>query len=178
MARTVLVVGGQRSGKSRYAEQIVLGSGLKPVYLATATVGDIEMAGRVATHRRRRSEVWETVEEPLEVPAAIGAASLAGNAILVVCLTLWLSNLMAGDRDIGAEALRLLAALREARGPVVLVSNEVGSGVVPPTPLGRHYADALGTLNQQVAAAADHVVLLAAGLPLILKPGQEPEVTL
>ena len=136
------------------------------------------MAGRVAAHRRRRSDAWETVEEPLELPTAIGAAALAENAVLVECLTLWLSNLMDADRDIDAESPRLVAALGEARGPVVLVSNEVGSGVVPANPLGRRYADALGTLNQQVAAAADQVILVAAGLPLILKPAPEPEVTL
>ena len=178
MARTVLVVGGQRSGKSRYAEGLVLASGRKPVYLATATVGDLEMAGRVAAHRRRRSDAWQTVEEPLELPSAIGATALAGNAVLVECLTLWLSNLMDADRDIDAESPRLVAALGEARGPVVLVSNEVGSGVIPANPLARRYADALGTLNQQVAAAADHVILVAAGLPLVLKPGEEPAITL
>ena len=165
MARTVLVVGGQRSGKSRYAEGLVLASGRKPVYLATATVGDLEMAGRVAAHRRRRSDAWETVEEPLELPTAIGATALAGNAVLV-------------ERDIDAESPRLVAALGEARGPVVVVSNEVGSGVIPANPLARRYADALGTLNQQVAAAADHVILVAAGLPLVLKPGEEPAITL
>jgi adenosylcobinamide kinase/adenosylcobinamide-phosphate guanylyltransferase len=178
MARTVLVVGGQRSGKSRYAEQLVLASGWKPVYLATATVGDAEMAGRVATHRLRRADAWETFEEPLALTDALGAAALPGSAVLVECLTLWLSNLMEADRDIDAETRRLLAALEEARAPVVIVSNEVGSGVVPANPLGRRYADALGTLNQQVAAAADHVILVAAGLPLVLKPAPEPEVML
>ncbi len=178
MANRVLVVGGQRSGKSRYAERLVAASGRAPVYLATATAGDGEMAERIAAHRRRRGEGWRTVEEPLDLAEALLGESRADTAVLVECLTLWLSNLFGAGRDSDAEADRLIAALRHAAGPVVLVSNEVGSGVMPDNALARRYADALGTLNQRVAAVATHVVLVAAGQPLTLKPGQPPEIAL
>ena len=178
MANHVLVVGGQRSGKSRYAERLVATSGRLAVYLATATAGDAEMAARIAAHRNRRAEDWRLVEEPLDIAAAIARVSRADTAVLVECLTLWLSNLMGADRDVGAATDDLIAALARAAGPVVLVSNEVGSGIMPDNALARRYADALGTLNQRVAAIATQVVLVVAGQPLILKPTQQPEVRL
>jgi adenosylcobinamide kinase/adenosylcobinamide-phosphate guanylyltransferase len=176
--RTVLVVGGQRSGKSRHAESLVTASGRKPVYLATATAGDSEMAGRIAIHRARRGEGWRTIEEPLDLAAAIACEARPENAVLVECLTVWLSNVMEAGRKPDDEAAKLIDALARAAGPVVLVSNEVGSGIVPANALARAYADALGTLNQRVAAAADGVVLVAAGLPLVLKPASRQEMKL
>lgn len=163
-----LVLGGARSGKSRYAEGLIgeRGPGL---YLATAEAGDDEMAERIRLHRARRGAGWETVEEPLDLPQAISRHACPQRPVLVDCLTLWLGNLMGAGRDVDAATTALLAALAAAAGPVVLVSNEVGLGIVPATPLGRAFRDHAGRLNQAVAAAADRVVLVAAGLPLILK---------
>jgi adenosylcobinamide kinase/adenosylcobinamide-phosphate guanylyltransferase len=174
----VLVLGGQRSGKSRYAEGLVTASGGKPVYLATAEPGDGEMTRRIAAHRARRGEGWRLVEEPLDLAGALAIASQSGTTVLVECLTLWLANLMAAERPIEAETEALIDALRRAEGAVALVSNEVGSGIVPENALARRYADALGVLNQRIAATVDHVVLVAAGLPLILKPRQQTEIAL
>lgn len=172
MPTRILVLGGQRSGKSRYAEQLVVAGGLIPVYLATATPGDEEMAARIAAHRARRGETWRTVEEPLDLAGALLRESGPGFHVLVDCLTLWLSNLVGAGRKVAAETEALLGALARVAGPVVLVSNEVGLGVVPDNALARRFADDLGILNQRVAAAVDGVVLMAAGLPLTLKAGQ------
>lgn len=174
----VLVIGGQRSGKSRFAEDLVARSGRRAVYLATATAGDGEMAERIAIHRGRRGGQWQTVEVPVELPSAIAAADAADAALLVDCLTLWLANLFAAERDVDRETDTLLAALRDASGPIVLVSNEVGAGIVPDNTLARRYADALGILNQRVAAAVGRVVVIAAGQPLVLKPPAISEIVL
>lgn len=171
-AGRVLVLGGQRSGKSAHAEGLVLASGLAPVYVATAAAGDREMAERIAVHRSRRGDGWRVVEEPLDVAGAIAREAGVGYHVLVDCLTIWVSNLMLANRAVEAEASRLVAALAETGGPVVLVSGEVGLGVVPGDALSRRFADALGALNQRVAAAVDRVVLVAAGLPLVLKSEQ------
>ncbi len=171
-SRRVLVLGGQRSGKSRYAEQLVTASGGARVYVATAAAGDEEMAQRIAGHQNRRGSGWRTVEEPLDLPRAIVHEAGDGFHVLVDCLTIWVSNLMGAGRDIEAETTRLVEALREARGDVVLVSGEVGLGVIPDNVLARRYADALGLVNQRVAEVADRVVLVAAGLPLVLKSEQ------
>ena len=178
MPARVLVIGGQRSGKSRYAEDLVLASKLAPVYLATGAAGDGEMAERIARHRERRGDGWRTVEEPLDLGAAILREASAGTAVLVDCLTLWLSNLLDAERPVDLDTERLVAALGGVRGPVVIVSNEVGSGIIPANALARTYADALGSLNQRVAAAVDTVVLVAAGVPLVLKPTPANEVKL
>jgi adenosylcobinamide kinase/adenosylcobinamide-phosphate guanylyltransferase len=168
-ARATLVLGGQRSGKSRHAEGIVAASGLRPVYVATAPAGDAEMADRIARHRARRGPAWSLIEEPLDLPGAIVRAARSDTAVLVDCLTLWVSNLIGCHRIVAAEADRLLDAVARTVGRVVIVSNEVGSGIIPPNALARQFADDLGTVNQRVAAAVDEVVLLAAGLPLVLK---------
>jgi adenosylcobinamide kinase/adenosylcobinamide-phosphate guanylyltransferase len=168
-ARSVLVLGGARSGKSAYAERLVTASGLAPVYIATAQAGDAEMAERIAHHRARRGPTWRTVEEPEALEAALAAETGPDRAVLVDCLTLWLSNLMLAEADIEQRSAALCRALPELPGRVVLVSNEIGLGLVPETPLGRRFRDAQGRLNQQVAAAVDSVVFVAAGLPLALK---------
>ncbi|MCP4308784.1 MAG: bifunctional adenosylcobinamide kinase/adenosylcobinamide-phosphate guanylyltransferase, partial [bacterium] len=153
-----LIVGGRRSGKSRFAEDCAAQSGLSPVYLATAEAGDAEMAERIALHRQQRGAGWETVEEPLELPAAL-ASELASDRIVVVdCLTLWLANLMQAERDTDAATAALLDSLESAAGPAILVSNEVGAGIVPTNTLARRYADLQGILNQRVAANVDRVV--------------------
>jgi adenosylcobinamide kinase/adenosylcobinamide-phosphate guanylyltransferase len=169
----LLVIGGTRSGKSRYAEERIGRLGLAPVYLATGAAGDAEMAARIAAHRARRGPEWRTVEEPLDLPGRLAEEAGAGRAVLVDCLTLWLANLMEAEGDIGAETERLVAALAKAEGAVALVSNEVGGGVVPENALARRFVDAQGVLNQRVAAAVDEVVLIAAGLPLVLKSAQK-----
>jgi adenosylcobinamide kinase / adenosylcobinamide-phosphate guanylyltransferase len=166
---TTLVLGGARSGKSAFAEQLVEESGLGRIYLATATAGDDEMRSRIAHHRARRGEGWVTVEEPVALVDALTREATHGRAVLVDCLTLWLSNLMFAERDLEVEARRLTRFLEVAKYPVVLVSNEVGLGLVPETPLGRSFRDAQGRLNQIVAATVPNVVFIAAGLPLWLK---------
>lgn len=164
-----LILGGARSGKTAHAEALVLGSGLQPVYLATAQALDAEMAERIRRHRLQRAQGWLTVEEPLELSHALAAASGANRAVLVDCLTLWLTNLLLAGRDIEAAGDELSARLADLPGPVVLVSNEVGLGVVPMGELSRTFVDHAGRLHQRLAAAADWVRFVAAGLSLDLK---------
>ena len=164
-----LVLGGARSGKSAFAEKMIGDSGLTRIYLATATADDDEMRNRIAHHRMQRGDGWITVEEPLALVDALTREATHGRAVLVDCLTLWLSNLMFAERDPDVEARRLTRFLGAAKYPVVLVSNEVGLGLVPETPLGRNFRDAQGRLNQIVADAVPNVVFIAAGLPLWLK---------
>ena len=164
--RLTLVLGGARSGKSRHAEELIMRAGAPWTYVATAEARDEEMRARIDQHRARRDANWHTLDAPLDLAGAI--QNVAGPA-LIDCLTLWLSNVMLADRDVEAESARLLAAFGSAPGPLVAVSNEVGLGLVPETPLGRAFRDAQGRLNQRVAAAADRVIFMAAGLPLNLK---------
>lgn len=164
-----LVLGGARSGKSRYAEQRAEGAGGPCIYLATATAGDGEMAARIAEHRRRRGPQWRTHEAPLELVDALASTAASGSVVLVDCLTLWLSNVLFADLDPEAETERLIAALPKLSGPVIFVANEVGLGIVPDNALARRFRDAAGRLNQAVAAAAQSVIFVAAGLPLVLK---------
>lgn len=168
LAPVTLVLGGARSGKSRFAEDLVAGSGLRPVLIATAEAGDEEMAARIAAHRARRGPGWTAVEEPLELASALAAVA-PGQAALVDCLTLWLANLMAAGRDVDAARRTLAAALPGLAAPAVLVSNEVGQGIVPDNALARRFRDAAGLLHQDVAAAADRVWFVVAGLPRRLK---------
>ena len=162
-----LVLGGARSGKTRYALKAAEAEAGPLVMIATAEALDQEMADRIARHRAERGPRWRTVEASLDLADAIEA--LASQEIAVVdCLTLWLSNLMLADRAIEAETERLLIALADRR--VILVSNEVGGGVVPDNALARRFRDEAGRLNQRLAADADTVVLVTAGLPLTLKP--------
>ena len=163
-----LVLGGARSGKSRYAEQAVMASPPPWIYVATAEPFDGEMTARIAEHRSRRGGKWQTVEAPLDLAGAIADAP-ASATVLIDCLTLWLNNLMFKGRDIDAETGRLEAALAARQAAVVLVSNEVGSGIVPDNAEARRFRDLQGRLNQRIAARADRVVLLVAGLPIFVK---------
>lgn len=162
-----LVLGGARSGKSRHAEALVQSEAPPWTYIATAESYDAEMTARIAEHRARRPAGWTTVDAPRDLPLAIAGAPDA--PLLVDCLTLWLSNLMLAEADLDAASETLVAALLARTAPTVLVSNEVGSGIVPATPLGRRFRDAQGRLNQRVAAVAGRVELVVAGLPLRLK---------
>jgi adenosylcobinamide kinase/adenosylcobinamide-phosphate guanylyltransferase len=166
---STLILGGARSGKSRFAERLAQRSGLERVYVASAEARDDEMAARIAQHRVQRGEGWTTVEAPLALAEAIGRESRADRVLLVDCLTLWLSNVMLAEPDVDAECAGLFAAIAAASGPLVIVSNEVGLSIVPDTPLGRRFRDAQGILNQRVAEVVPRVVFVAAGLPLALK---------
>ncbi len=175
MAETILILGGARSGKSRHAESLVEQAGGRLVYLATAEARDEEMRARIREHQRRRGDRWQTIEEPLDLVAALTKHAAPECAILVDCLTLWLSNLMGAGRNVDGEVANLVAALPNLDGAILFVSNEVGMGIVPENALARSFRDQAGRLNQQVAAAADRVVFVAAGLPLVLKgppPGE------
>ena len=165
-----LVLGGAASGKSHYAEALVERAAVRPVYIATAEARDPEMAGRIRLHRARRGERWRTLEVPLELVPALADHAGPDAGVLVECLTLWLSNLLDAGRDAEAAADVLLAALPTLAGPVVFVANEVGLGIVPENALARRFRDAAGRLNARLAAAADIVAFMAAGLPLQLKP--------
>lgn len=167
--RSLLVLGGARSGKSRYAQARAEALGLAPVFVATGEAHDEEMAERIARHRADRGSAWTTVEVPLELADAIHVHTGPERLLLVDCLTLWASNLMMGERDPDIETEGLAAAISEAAGPVILVSNEVGLGIVPDNPLARRFRDVAGRINQRVAQTVDEVVFVAAGLPLQLK---------
>ncbi len=162
-----LVLGGARSGKSRFAEGLLARHAPPLRYVATAEAGDAEMVTRIAAHKARRGTDWMTLEAPRDLAGAL--AEQADRPALVDCLTLWLSNLMLADAAIDAEIARLEQALEQARAPVVLVANEVGSGIVPDNALARRFRDLQGQLNQRLAARADRVVLVVAGLPLFVK---------
>jgi adenosylcobinamide kinase/adenosylcobinamide-phosphate guanylyltransferase len=169
-ARLTLVLGGARSGKSRLAEALARETGLERRYIATAQAFDDEMRDRIARHRAERAaDGWTTIEEPIGLPAALARASSASHVVLIDCLTLWLSNLMLSERDVAAMQAALIAMCDAAKGPVIAVSNEVGLGIVPETPLGRAFRDAQGRLNQAMATQAERVIFVAAGLPLTLK---------
>ena len=164
-ARVTLVLGGARAGKSSHA-MALLGGGL---FVATAEAGDAEMAVRIAVHRAERGAAWTTIEEPLDLAQVLRQHAQDARPLLVDCLTLWLSNLMHRDRDVDDATGALLAALDERMGETGFVANEVGLGIVPDNALARRFRDAQGTLNRRVAARADRVVFMAAGLPLVLK---------
>ena len=164
----ILITGGARSGKSARAEMRACQFAGKPVYIATAEALDEEMRQRIAAHRARRGQDWLERETPLELIAALTETD-GGGARLVDCLTLWLSNLLHAQRDWTTEAARLADALAGQKSPVVLVTNEVGAGIVPDNALAREFRDAAGQLNQMIARAADEVELIVAGLPMRLK---------
>src|ERR1700742_2346696 len=164
----ILITGGARSGKSVRAEARAKAFAGKPVYIATAEALDHEMRERIAKHRARRGSEWIEHETPLELVPALSATD-GGGARLVDCLTLWLSNLMHAEHDWSKETTKLAESLRAQKSPVVLVSNEVGLGIVPDNALARRFRDAAGMMNQMIAAAADEVEFVVAGLPMRVK---------
>lgn len=163
-----LILGGARSGKSRYAEDLLAAEPAPWTYIATAQALDDEMTERIAHHRARRDSRWHTVDAPLDLIEAVGALP-GGRPVVVDCLTLWLTNVMLAERDVEAESLRLADALARPRGRWVVVANEVGLGIVPDNALARRFRDAAGRLNQMVAARADSVLFMVAGLPMKVK---------
>jgi adenosylcobinamide kinase/adenosylcobinamide-phosphate guanylyltransferase len=171
LAHVTLVLGGARSGKSRHAQSLAMVSLPPWTYIATAEARDEEMQARIAQHRRVRGAGWSTLEAPIDLAGALGKAD-ASAPVVVDCLTLWLTNLMLGGHDV-KKATRTLnkALLRRRNAPTILVSNEVGLGIVPETPLGRAVRDEAGTLNQRIAERAGRVILMVAGLPLDVKGG-------
>lgn len=168
--RRILVLGGARSGKSRTAQQLAEASPLKRLHIATAQPLDEEMRERIARHRAERDSSWETQEAGLDLADDIRAQAGPEKVVLVDCLTLWLSNILLAERDPHREGERLAEAVKETAGPLILVSNEVGHGIVPSTSLGRIFRDEQGRLNQRMATVCDAVVWVAAGCPLLLKP--------
>ncbi len=172
------ITGGARSGKSAHAEQLATASGLAVTYIATARVADDEFAERVAHHRARRPAHWQFVEAPLDLAGALDAAAAPGRCVLIDCLTLWLANLLCppgAEAPLADHAARIDAfasACERARGTVLIVSNEIGLGVIPMGAATRLYVDELARLNQRIARLADHATFVVAGLPLALKPGR------
>ena len=166
-AQLTFVLGGARSGKSRFAETLVEAHPAPWFYVATAQAFDNEMTERIAIHRARRDSRWATCDAPHDLAAQV--AALSEGPMLIDCLTLWLTNRMLADAPLEAEGDALVAALAARPSPTVVVANEVGLGLVPETPLGRAFRDAAGRLNQKVAAASDTVHFVAAGLPLRMK---------
>lgn len=170
MSRHVLVLGGARSGKTSFAEKLAMGAGVKPAYLATAEALDAEMRERVETHRRMRATRFETIEEPLELPRALEEAASRHDVILVDCLTLWITNLLGAGRDVAAAVEQLGTSLARIEEPrVILVSNEVGLGIVPDNPLARTFRDLSGSTHQRMAEICTDVYFVVAGLPMTLK---------
>ena len=167
---SLLVLGGARSGKSAFAQARAEESGLELVFVATAQAFDREMAERIARHADARDSRWRLVEAPFALADAFAGEAGADRLLLVDCMTLWLSNLMLRGDDTDRATREIVAALSALRGPAILVSNEVGSGIVPENALARRFRDAQGRLNQALAAACEEVVLVTAGLPLRLKP--------
>jgi adenosylcobinamide kinase/adenosylcobinamide-phosphate guanylyltransferase len=166
-----LILGGARSGKSKRAEALAKASGLPVCYVATSPSfeEDAEWQARIKKHQAQRPKSWQLIEEPLALPALFTHEQDVSQFIIVDCLTLWLSNLLYANQDVQSQADKLCAALKQYQGDVVLVSNEVGLGLVPESELGRSFRDAQGRLNQDVAAIADHVEFVAAGIPIPLK---------
>lgn len=164
------ILGGARSGKSAFAQRRALESGLEVIYLATAQAGDQEMVERIARHRAERPAGWGLIEEPLALADTLQTHAASNRCILIDCLTLWLNNLLAaGDERLSIEVRNLLDRLPTLAGRIVLVSNEVGQGIVPANPLARRFRDEAGRLHQAVASRCDRATFIVAGLPLTLK---------
>lgn len=177
MSNIIFITGGTRSGKSRHAEEIARSFGAPLGYLATAQALDTEMDDRIRMHQQRRGEGWITIEEPLHLTQALAANDGLHRAILVDCVTLWLSNLLLRYEDsgedaaerIGEDVQRLVTTLRDLRTPVILVTNEVGMGIVPESRLGRLFRDIAGQTNQRLAVLANEAWLVVSGIPVRLK---------
>jgi adenosylcobinamide kinase / adenosylcobinamide-phosphate guanylyltransferase len=168
-AKIILVIGGARSGKSAFAEGLVDASGMSKVYVATGQAFDREMSDRIDVHRARRGTDWDNVEDPFDLSGVLGKVAAPDKAVLIDCLTLWVTNLMMEDRDVLAESNLLTGLLPELSGLIVLVSSEVGMGIVPDNYMARAFRDHAGKLHQQIGAIADEVYFVAAGLPLKMK---------
>lgn len=162
-----LVLGGQRSGKSVFAENLI--GDAPAIYLATAEALDDEMKDRIARHRDRRGQGWTTVEEPIDLAGALKRHDSVGRPVLLDSLGMWVANLLGREKNVAIETSGLVNTLKDIAAPVVIVSEEAGLGVIPGNALARRYLDALGSANQMAAAAADSVVLMVAGLPQKLK---------
>lgn len=169
-----LVLGGARSGKSSYAEGLVTAMPAPWVYLATAEPHDAEMQQRIELHRLRRGEGWVTEVAPIDLAGAFMRPAVAGRPVLLDCLTLWVSNLMMAAKDIDRAVAEFAIALAARDGPIIVVSNEVGLGIVPDNALARRFRDEAGRLNQRVAALATRVVFVVAGLPMTVKQQAQP----
>ena len=168
-SHAVFVLGGARSGKSRFAESLISDTGLERHYVATGQAWDDEMRERIAQHRADRGDLWQTHEEPMDIVARLAAIDGERRAVLVDCLTLWVTNLMMTERDLAAEFAALTEFLPKAKARLVLVSNEVGLGIVPDNRMAREFRDHAGRLHQMIAAASAEVYFIAAGLPLKMK---------
>ncbi|MEQ5871252.1 bifunctional adenosylcobinamide kinase/adenosylcobinamide-phosphate guanylyltransferase [Sagittula sp. NFXS13] len=173
MEKSILITGGVRSGKSELAERLALRPTGRAVYIATAEAWDDEMRDRIATHQARRGPEWSNHHVPLHLVEALDRTD-GGDPRLVDCLTLWLTNLMLGDHDWRAAGETLADALTRQTAPVVLVTNEVGAGIVPENKLARDFRDAAGWLNRRVAEVSDTVILTVAGCPIKVKPNDNP----
>jgi len=171
LPRLTLVLGGQRSGKSAYAESLI--GDREAIYIATCEALDDEMAERIARHRARRGDNWTVVEECADTVAALKANDKPGRPQLIDSLGMWVANLLDADQDVAKEMKVLVQTLEELTSPVIVVSDETGLGVVPDNELARRFIDALGAANQTIAAKADRVVLVSAGLPMVLKGNNE-----
>lgn len=170
-ASKTLILGGVRSGKSRHAAETAAARSRAVTVIATATAQDQEMTERIERHRAHRPRDWTVVEEPVRLAAALLGACAPTHIVIVDCLTLWLTNLLCGEdpHALRRESEQLLEALPRLRGDCILVSNEVGFGIIPASPLARRFADEAGTLHQELGALCDRVILMAAGLPLTIK---------
>ena len=169
MTRSTFILGGARSGKSALAERLARESGLLRHYIATGQAWDAEMRERIGQHQSRRGADWTTIEAPLELTCAITPLDFEENAILIDCLTLWVTNLMMAERDMDEAFERLACAIAGAKARIFIVSNEVGLGIVPDNAMARAFRDHAGRLHQKIAVVADEVYFVAAGLPLKMK---------
>jgi adenosylcobinamide kinase / adenosylcobinamide-phosphate guanylyltransferase len=173
-AKSLLVLGSARSGKSRYAQILAESSSLEPVLIATAQPRDAEMTERIRRHAAARSANWTVVEEPEAIAETLGREARRERIVVVDCLTLWLSNMLLSRQDVAAAAQKLVENVARLPGPVIFVSNEVGAGIVPDNELARAFRDAQGQLNQALGAACEAAVLISAGIAVCLKPAPEP----
>jgi adenosylcobinamide kinase / adenosylcobinamide-phosphate guanylyltransferase len=173
--KSLLVLGAARSGKSRYAQQLAEDCGLEPVLIATAQALDDEMAARIARHRAERNPRWSVVEEPIALTDVLSREAQKNRIAVVDCATLWLSNLLLRGDNAFAATQQLTQSIASLAGPVIFVSNEVGSGIVPDNSLARAFRDAQGLLNQVLAEACEAVVLVSAGIAVQIKPAPEPK---
>jgi adenosylcobinamide kinase/adenosylcobinamide-phosphate guanylyltransferase len=170
----ILILGGVRSGKSRYAQQLASDAGKRVLFLATAEAGDEEMKQRITRHKSSRPASWATIEEPLDITGALRKNAAHADAVIIDCITVWLSNMLMHDEKLGEEEIlatidRLIDAYDQDYATYIIVSGEVGMGIVPEHPLGRIFRDYLGLANQRLAAKADRVVLMVAGIPVDVK---------